>query len=262
VIDLTLTAYSGFGRCQVLFRTCEIKLDSAQHHHLQKLFIQQVYRDAPGGKPLRMFSSRKHEKMLYCAPYLNQQPRELMPKKSTKQSAKTTRKQSPRRKTAASAAKEENSPLSEDVVIVKRYGNRRLYNTETGSYVTYQDLIGIIRAGNDIQVIDSTTQADVTKAVLIQAILEEEKNQKNLLPLPFLFQILRSREDSVQDFFKNYLSASFEAYLKTKEEFDRRFRSFLGMGASAPQMWEQLIPGAEALKNILTPTKKDKDEQK
>ncbi len=187
-----------------------------------------------------------------------------MAKKSTKQPAKKTTRKRAVKRASTSVAQEsaENPQTLDDSVIIKRYGNRRLYNTETGSYVTYQDLIGIIRAGSDIQVIDSTTQTDVTKAVLIQAILEEEKNQKNLLPLSFLVQILRSREDSVQDFFKNYLSASFEAYLKTKEEFDRRFRSFLGMGASAPQMWEQLIPGAEALKNILNPTKKDKGESK
>lgn len=184
-----------------------------------------------------------------------------MAKKSVKKASRPTKKRAGKR--AAPSGTSSGNPSGADApddncIIIKRYGNRRLYNTETGSYVTYQDLIGVIRSGNDIRVIDSTTKADVTKSVLIQAILEEEKNQKNLLPLPFLFQILRSREDAVQDFFKNYLTASFEAYLKTKEEFDRRFRGFLQMGASAPQMWEQLIPGAEALRNILSPSKPDK----
>lgn len=183
-----------------------------------------------------------------------------MARKTAKRAAKPSKNRATKRPAVQPEA-EDNSQPADDRVIIKRYGNRRLYNTETGSYVTYQDLIGIIRKGNDIQVIDSTTKADVTKAVLMQAILEEDKNQ-SLLPLPFLFQILRSRDDSVQDFFKNYLSASFEAYLKTKEEFDRRFRGFLGMGATAPQMWEQFIPGAEALKNIFSPTKKDKEEPK
>ena len=138
-----------------------------------------------------------------------------------------------------------------DRVIIKRYGNRRLYNTETSSYVNYQDLTKLIRDGHDIQVIDSKTKADVTKSVLMQVILEEEKNQKSLLPLPFLFQIIRSREEAAQDFFKNYLASSFEAYLKTKEEFDRRFRGLLEMSASAPQLWEKFIPGAEAMKEFL-----------
>jgi polyhydroxyalkanoate synthesis repressor PhaR len=146
-----------------------------------------------------------------------------------------------------------------DCIIIKRYGNRRLYNTETKSYVTYQDLLQIVRAGHDVQVIDSTTKADVTKAVLIQVILEEEKNQKNLLPLPFLLQLIRSQEGAAQDFFRNYLSSSFEAYLKTKEEFDKRFRGLLEMTANAPQMWEKFIPGAEAMKEFWGVNKKSED---
>jgi polyhydroxyalkanoate synthesis repressor PhaR len=148
-----------------------------------------------------------------------------------------------------------------DRVVIKRYGNRRLYNTETSSYVTYQDLIKIIRAGHDIQVIDSRTKADVTKAVLMQVILEEEKNQKNLLPLPFLFQLIRSQESAAQDFFKNYLASSFEAYLKTKEEFDRRFRGWLEMSASAPQIWEKFVPGTDAVKEFWGLGKKDEGEK-
>lgn len=148
-----------------------------------------------------------------------------------------------------------------DALIIKRYGNRRLYNTETKSYVNYEDLSKIVRDGFDIKVIDSKTQEDVTKAVLIQMILEEEKNDKTVLPTEFLFQILRTREDSLQDFFKNHLSASFNAYLKTKEEFDNRFRSILEMAVSAPQMWEKVIPGAEVMREVLTGKKKDDEEK-
>ena len=148
-----------------------------------------------------------------------------------------------------------------DRIIIKRYGNRRLYNTETSSYVNYQDLIKLIRDGHDIQVIDSRTKHDVTKSVLMQVILEEEKNHKNLLPLPFLFQLIRSQEEAAQDFFKNYLASSFEAYLKTKEEFDRRFRGLLEMSASAPQLWEKFMPGAEAMKEFLGRSKKDEEEK-
>lgn len=137
-------------------------------------------------------------------------------------------------------------------LIIKRYGNRRLYNTETRSYVNYEELAKLIRDGQDVQVIDSTSKEDVTKAVLIQLILEEEKNNKTVLPTQFLFQLLRSREESMQDFFKNHLSASYDAYLRTKEEFDKRFRSVLEMAVSAPQMWEKLIPGADLVREVLT----------
>jgi len=148
-----------------------------------------------------------------------------------------------------------------DQIIIKRYGNRRLYNTETSSYVNYQDLIKLIRDGHDIQVIDSRTKQDVTKAVLMQVILEEEKNQKSLLPLPFLVQIIRSQEEAAHDFFKNYLASSFEAYLKTREEFQRRFRGLLEMGAAGPHFWEKFIPGAEAMKEFLAGPRKEEEEK-
>ncbi len=146
--------------------------------------------------------------------------------------------------------KKKTTKEASDTLIIKRYGNRRLYNTETGSYVNYQDLVKLIRDGHDIQVIDSTTKADVTKSVLMQIILEEEKSDKNLLPTTFLYQVLRSREEAAQDFFKHYLAASFAAYMKTKEEFDRRFRSLLDMGSSAPNLLEKFIPGAETVKEL------------
>ena len=155
-----------------------------------------------------------------------------------------------------------NSEVSEtsDALVIKRYGNRRLYNTETKSYVNYEDLGKIVRDGSDVQVIDSTNGEDVTKAVLIQVILEEEKNNKTVLPTEFLFQLLRSREETMQDFFKNHLAASFNAYMKTKEEFDNRFRTMLEMATSAPQMWEKLIPGAEVVREVLTGKKPEKED--
>ena len=146
------------------------------------------------------------------------------------------------------------------ILVIKRYGNRRLYNTETQSYVNYDDLIRLVRDGQDIKVVDSTSKEDVTKAVLIQLILEEEKDKKSILPTPFLFQLLRSREESMQDFFTNHLSASYDAYLKTKEEFDKRFRSMLEMATNAPQMWEKFIPGAEVMKELLLGKQKKDDE--
>jgi polyhydroxyalkanoate synthesis repressor PhaR len=145
-------------------------------------------------------------------------------------------------------------------ILIKRYGNRRLYNTETSNYVNYQELIKLIREGHDVKVVDSRSKADVTKAVLMQVILEEEKNQ-SVLPVSFLFQVIRSRESAVQDFFKNYLSSSFEAYLKTKEEFDRRFRGFLQMGSTAPELWEKLVPGADAVKEFWGVGKKEEEKK-
>jgi polyhydroxyalkanoate synthesis repressor PhaR len=157
--------------------------------------------------------------------------------------------------------KKQKKEADDNTLVIKRYGNRRLYNLETASYVNYQDLVKLIRDGHEIQVIDSRTKEDVTKSVLMQIILEEEKNSTNLLPIPFLYQILRSREDVVQDFFKNYLATSFAAYMKTKEEFDKRFKGFLEMSASAPQIWEKFIPGAETVKDLFRTGKKKEEKE-
>ncbi len=151
---------------------------------------------------------------------------------------------------------------NEDVLVIKRYGNRRLYNTETKSYVNYEELSKIVREGVDIKVVDSKSKEDVTKSVLIQMILEEEKNDKTVLPTDFLFQVLRSRNDSMQEFFRNHLTASYEAYLKTKEQFDNQFRSVLEMAFSAPQALEKLIPGAELMREMVTGKKSESEEEK
>ena len=159
-------------------------------------------------------------------------------------------------------AKKKKTVEDPDSILIKRHGNRRLYNTETRSYVNLEQLAEIVREGNDIRVVDSKTDEDVTKAVLIQVILEEEKKDSSVLPTEFLFQVLRSQEGSMQDFFRNHLSASFEAYMKTKEEFDNRFRSILEMAVSAPHMMEKLIPGAEVMREVFTGTgDKDKDKE-
>lgn len=159
--------------------------------------------------------------------------------------------------TAMPRKKKQEESADDGQIIIKRHGNRRLYNTRSKSYIGYAELAELVRDGHDLKVVDSTTKEDVTKAVLIQVILDEEKNKKTILPTEFLFQILRSREESVQDFLKNHLAASFNAYLKTKEEFDNRFRSMLEMATQAPQMWEKLIPGAEVMKEAFFGKKKD-----
>lgn len=133
-----------------------------------------------------------------------------------------------------------NSRMGKKLTI-KRYGNRRLYNTETSSHVTLSQLVELIREGRDCVVIDSKTGEDITKTVLVQIILEEERNGKNLLPVEFLYQLIRNQEESFHDFFQNYLSVSFESYLKARSEFERRFRSWLELGSTAPQMWDKLF---------------------
>lgn len=137
-----------------------------------------------------------------------------------------------------------------DTRTIKRYGNRRLYDTASGGYLTNQDVVDIIRQGEDVRVVDSRTGEDVTKSVLINIILEEEKLRQNLLPVSFLLQLIRLQGETLQDFFQNYLTASLEAYLKTRQEFDRRFREWLSLGTGLSGFAD---PDAEAASLSPTP---------
>ena len=129
-------------------------------------------------------------------------------------------------------------------VVIKRYGNRRLYNTETSGYVTLTDLIELIRAGRNIQVLDSATKQDVTKLILTQIILEEEKNKKNLLPETFLYQLIRAQQDSGRLFSK--LSGRELRGLPQNPTGVRTVVSAASWsGRRRAAMWERLFPGAE-----------------
>ena len=109
-----------------------------------------------------------------------------------------------------------------------------------------------MRDSTDIQVLDSKSKEDFTKSVLIQMIREEKENDQSVLPTDFLFKALCSRNDSLQDFFRNHVSASYEVYIKTKEQFDNQFRSVLEIAFSVPRTLEKLIPGVEVMHEVLT----------
>ena len=92
-----------------------------------------------------------------------------------------------------------------DMIVLKKYANRRLYDTQQSAYVTLSDVADIIRSGKTIKAIDAKTKEDVTAFVLTQIILDEAKNNKALLPAPLLLLIIRYGENVLHEFFENYL---------------------------------------------------------
>jgi polyhydroxyalkanoate synthesis repressor PhaR len=118
-------------------------------------------------------------------------------------------------------------------ITIKRYGNRRLYNSETRSYVKLQDIAELIREGCEIQVLDSRTGEDITKLVLTQIILEEEKSKKDLLPLNFLYDLIRHQQGWVQEFFQRHVVKALEGYLPPRGELLSQLRQSLDLRASA-----------------------------
>lgn len=104
-------------------------------------------------------------------------------------------------------------------VVVKKYANRRLYNTETSSYITLDHLAAMTREGRDFKVIDAKSEEDITHNVLTQIIMEEEARGQTLLPVNFLRQLIALYGDSMQAMVPGYLEASMESFRRNQEQF-------------------------------------------
>jgi len=113
-------------------------------------------------------------------------------------------------------------------VVVKKYANRRLYNTETSSYVTLEDLAGMVRAGRDFTVSDAKSGEDITRSVLTQIIVEEESKGQNLLPIPFLRQLIGLYGDSLQAVVPRYLEATMGTFARQQEAMRRTAQEAMG----------------------------------
>lgn len=104
-------------------------------------------------------------------------------------------------------------------IIIKKYANRRLYNTSTSTYVTLDDLSVMVKAGTDFLVYDAKTGEDITRSVLTQIIFEEENKGINLLPINFLRQLIRFYGDSMQAFVPGFLEFSLQNLGKDQDKF-------------------------------------------
>ena len=104
-------------------------------------------------------------------------------------------------------------------VIIKKYANRRLYNTESSSYITLDHLAQMPRDGRDFQVIDAKTEEDITHNILTQIIMEEENRGQTMLPVNFLRQLISMYGDSMQAMVPQYLEASMDAFRRNQSQF-------------------------------------------
>jgi polyhydroxyalkanoate synthesis repressor PhaR len=111
-------------------------------------------------------------------------------------------------------------------VVIKKYANRRLYNTDTSTYVTLDDLAAMVKSGRDFVVFDAKTGDDLTHSVLTQIIVDQESRMSSgqtLLPIPFLRQLIRFYGDSVEKLVPSYLQISLDTLTKEQERFRKSF---------------------------------------
>jgi polyhydroxyalkanoate synthesis repressor PhaR len=121
---------------------------------------------------------------------------------------------------------------SEEPITIKKYANRRLYNTGTSTYVTLEDLATMVKNGEDFVVFDAKTGEDITRSVLTQIIFEQENKEggQNLLPINFLRQLIRFYGDSMQMLVPRDLEVSLDSLTREQEKFRSQIAQAFGMG--------------------------------
>jgi polyhydroxyalkanoate synthesis repressor PhaR len=138
--------------------------------------------------------------------------------------------------------------MKPSVIVIKKYGNRRLYDTTSSRYVNLDDLAEHIRAGREVQVVDAKTGQDLTRVVLTQIITEDAKDKPTGLPLELLRQLIIASDEVRQEFLMWYLKSAFDTYQKLQDTVQNRLsevqsailspvdlmKRFLGTAASAP----------------------------
>ena len=120
------------------------------------------------------------------------------------------------------------SNKSEDTIVIKKYANRRLYNTATSSYVTLDTLCGMVKDGKNFTVQDAKSGEDITRSVLTQIIFEEESKGQNLLPISFLRQLISFYGDSLQTMVPGYLESTMSAFSRNQEQIRQHLAGSLG----------------------------------
>ena len=126
-------------------------------------------------------------------------------------------------------------------VVIKKYANRRLYNTASSSYVTLEHLSDMVKQGVDFVVYDAKTNEDITRTVLTQIIFEEESREgQNLLPIQFLRQLIGFYGNSMQAFLPSYLELSLATFAEQQERMRAQFAS-IGQGKGLGGAYEEQI---------------------
>ncbi len=137
--------------------------------------------------------------------------------------------------------KPESSSEKREAIVIKKYANRRLYNTETSQYVTLDDLAGMVRADKDFVVYDAKSGDDLTHSVLTQIIVEQESRSdgQNLLPTPFLRQLIRFYDDQIGRMVPSYLQFSLENLVKEQEKIRSQFTAAFTNPAAAFEAYQE-----------------------
>jgi len=134
-------------------------------------------------------------------------------------------------------------PPAGDRVVIKKYPNRRLYDTSSRRYVNLDDIAARVRKGGDVQVVDVKTGEDVTRVILTQIIVEDARGQHAGLPLEFLRQMVMASDRAGQEVIAWYLRSAFDAYHKVQEAVQSRLEDVRSAALSPFNVVKNLLGG-------------------
>ncbi|MCG8339529.1 MAG: transcriptional regulator [Proteobacteria bacterium] len=126
-------------------------------------------------------------------------------------------------------------------IIIKKYPNRRLYNTKDSNYITAEDVSNLIKKGNRVQVQDVNTGDDITALVLTQIIMNKAKGDNAILPVSLLHLVIQYGESHLHEFFDQYLETTIENYLSYRKQMDDQLKNYMEMGMDFKSFTEKAL---------------------
>lgn len=147
-----------------------------------------------------------------------------------------------------------------NTLTIKKYPNRRLYNTQQSAYITLEDVSDLIKKGSRIQVIDVNTGDDITPLVLTQIVMNKAKEDNAILPVSLLHLVIQYGESQLHDFFDKYLEATIENYLGYRKQMDDQINAYMGMGMDFSTLAEKTFKNIDPMSFFSNPLKTEKKE--
>jgi polyhydroxyalkanoate synthesis repressor PhaR len=143
--------------------------------------------------------------------------------------------------------------MADAVRLIKKYPNRRLYDTQTSSYITLADVKELVLKHEEFQVIDAKSSEDLTRQILLQIILEEESAGAPMFSHDVLTQFIRFYGNAMQGIMGNYLERNVEAFLEIQKSIQDQSRQLYGDPAKATELWSQFLSfQGPAMQNLMS----------
>ena len=127
--------------------------------------------------------------------------------------------------------------------LIKKYPNRRLYDTQTSTYITLADIKKLVLAQEDFQVIDAKSQEDLTRSILMQIILEEEAGGAPMFTSPMLSHMIRFYGSAMQGMMGSYLEKNIQAFIDIQEKLKEQSKQLYDSKGFGPELWPQFLAG-------------------